>query len=501
MLVDDVSTPAYGGSLVNLLASAERVAQLGKGSRTRPSVYLSAREVFAVELLSTGALSPLRGFMTRRDYESVVSQRRLTDGMLWTLPVVLRIPAEVAASRSIGDELSLRDAEGVVIAVLQIEDLWESRDGAWMVGGPIEAVELPQRFDFRSLRLGPVEARREFARRGWSTVLAVQSDCAIPQLSHMEVRALVGNGKTGVLMHAFLGSTPEGDPERVRRIRRHRAEAGDFPPGKAIVGVLPFAGDVKGFEGAVTRAIVARNFGCSHLVLERTAPSTDLVQVLEREVGMAVLPVDPVDQAAAVRVDVPVDDLPNRTGFTVFLTGLSGSGKSTISNILLAQIAESGRAVTLLDGDVVRRHLSSELGFSREHRELNIRRIGFVACEITKHGGIAICAPIAPYAQTREEVRAMIERVGSFVLVHVATPLDVCEARDRKGLYAKARAGLIEQFTGISDPYEVPGEAHVTIDTTKVSAQGAAGMILDELFARGLLERRHFAIDDNGSDG
>ncbi len=236
-------------------------------------------------------------------------------------------------------------------------------------------------------------------------------------------------------------------------------------------------------------------------VLERTAPSTDLVQVLEREVGMAVLPVDPVDQAAAVRVDVPVDDLPNRTGFTVFLTGLSGSGKSTISNILLAQIAESGRAVTLLDGDVVRRHLSSELGFSREHRELNIRRIGFVACEITKHGGIAICAPIAPYAQTREEVRAMIERVGSFVLVHVATPLDVCEARDRKGLYAKARAGLIEQFTGISDPYEVPGEAHVTIDTTKVSAQGAAGMILDELFARGLLERRHFAIDDNGSDG
>jgi sulfate adenylyltransferase len=180
-----------------------------------------------------------------------------------------------------------------------------------------------------------------------------------------------------------------------------------------------------------------------------------------------------------------------RQGFTVFFTGLSGAGKSTIATILLTKLLEEGgRQVTLLDGDVVRKHLSSELGFSKEHRDINIRRIGWVASEITKNGGIAICAPIAPYEAMRQEVRAMVEPLGGFILVHMSTPLEVCESRDRKGLYAKARAGVVKEFTGISDPYEAPASAEVRIDTSQVSAEAAAQQIVLHLQTEGYLARR-----------
>ena len=177
-----------------------------------------------------------------------------------------------------------------------------------------------------------------------------------------------------------------------------------------------------------------------------------------------------------------------RQGFTLLFTGLSGAGKSTIANVLLVKLLErGGRPVTLLDGDLVRRNLSSELGFSREHRDINIRRIGYVASEITKSGGIAICAPIAPYDAARKEVRAMIEPLGGFMVVHVATALEVCEARDRKGLYAKARAGVIEQFTGVSDPYEAPDDAEITLDTAALTAEEAARKIILHLEKAGYL--------------
>jgi sulfate adenylyltransferase len=169
----------------------------------------------------------------------------------------------------------------------------------------------------------------------------------------------------------------------------------------------------------------------------------------------------------------------SKQGFTVFFTGLSGSGKSTIANALMTKLMEmGGRPTTLLDGDVVRKHLSSELGFSKEHRDINIRRIGYVASEITKNGGIAICAPIAPYDSVRKEVRAMIEPSGGFLLIHLATPLDVCEGRDRKGMYAKARQGIIKEFTGISDPYEEPKDAEMKIDTSELSPEEAAQEIV-----------------------
>jgi sulfate adenylyltransferase len=178
----------------------------------------------------------------------------------------------------------------------------------------------------------------------------------------------------------------------------------------------------------------------------------------------------------------------HRQGFTIFFTGLSGAGKSTIANVLRVKLLEmGGRPVTLLDGDIVRKHLSSELGFSREHRDINIRRIGFVASEITKNGGVAICAPIAPYDVVRKELRAMIQPLGGFVLVHLSTPLAICESRDRKGLYAKARTGLIPQFTGVSDPYEAPGDAEVVIDTTDLTPEEAAQEIFLHLQRQGFI--------------
>jgi sulfate adenylyltransferase len=179
----------------------------------------------------------------------------------------------------------------------------------------------------------------------------------------------------------------------------------------------------------------------------------------------------------------------SRQGFTLFFTGFSGSGKSTLAKIIYAKLVEAGgRPVSLLDGDIVRQHLSSELGFSKEHRDLNIRRIGFVASEVTKNGGVAICAPIAPYHSTRRAVREMIEAQGAFIEIYVATPLEVCEARDRKGLYAKARLGLIPEFTGISDPYEVPEAPELKIDTSLMAPMEAVQEIYLYLLQQGYLE-------------
>jgi sulfate adenylyltransferase len=178
----------------------------------------------------------------------------------------------------------------------------------------------------------------------------------------------------------------------------------------------------------------------------------------------------------------------SKQGFTLFFTGLSGSGKSTIAKIVNAQLIEDGtRPVTLLDGDVVRLNLSSELGFSKEHRDLNIRRIGFVANQITKNGGVAICAPIAPYTKSRRRVRERIEQYGSFIEIHVSTPLAVCEGRDRKGLYAKARKGIIPEFTGISDPYEIPQLPELTLDTSSISPLEASQRVILYLFQKGFI--------------
>ncbi len=406
------------------------------------------------------------------------------------------------------------------------------------VGGRIEGVQLPVHYDYRALRLGPAELRAAFARQGWRTVVAFQTRNPMHR-AHQELtlRAAKDVGAS-LLIHPVVGMTKPGDVDHYTRVRCYQALLPTYPRNTAMLSLLPLAMRMGGPREAVWHAIIRKNYGCTHLIVGRdhAGPGSDsqgkpfygpydaqeLLRRHEREVGVAMVPFKmmvfvqeqdkyfPEDEvppgARAVSIsgtelrerladgrDIPewftfpevVRELRkshpprHRQGFTVFFTGLSGSGKSTIANVLLVKFLEAGgRPVTLLDGDLVRKHLSSELGFSKEHRDLNIRRIGYVASEITKNGGVAICAPIAPYDATRRDVRRLVEAGGGFVLVHVATPIEQCEQRDRKGLYAKARAGILKEFTGISDPYEPPADAEVVIDTTDATPEEAAQQIV-----------------------
>ncbi|CAN5468034.1 bifunctional sulfate adenylyltransferase/adenylylsulfate kinase [soil metagenome] len=427
-----------------------------------------------------------------------------------------------------------------------VSQLFEGR-GRLFVAGELEGLARPTHHDFTALRLSPGQVRAELRSRGWERVVAIGTRNPMHRAQQeLTLRAAAAIGGR-VLLHPVVGPLRTGDVDHFTRIRCLRALLGHYPLGTAMLALLPLAMRAAGPREALFHAIVRRNHGATHLVVGRDYASPgpeaggpfygpteaqELLREHEEEIGVAMVGFRtmvyvPGRRDFMAEEDVPrgeatlsisdaelqdrlelgrelpdwftppevADELrrsrpPRRAqGITIFMTGLSGSGKSTIANALLARILELGdRKATLFDGDVVRRHLSSELGFSREDRDTNVRRIGWVASEVTRNGGIAICAPIAPYRSLRDEVRRMIEPVGGFLLVHVATPLGVCEARDRKGLYAKARAGLIEHFTGVSDPYEEPDDAELRVDTTCTSASEAADAILDRLAADGYLE-------------
>lgn len=412
------------------------------------------------------------------------------------------------------------------------------------VGGRLEGIQGPVHYDYRDLRLTPAELREEFTSRGWSRVVAFQTRNPMHR-AHVELtRRAAEEVDASLLIHPSVGMTKPGDVDHYTRVRCYQAVLDRYPDKKAALSLLPLAMRMGGPREAVWHAIIRKNHGCTHLIVGRdhAGPGSDssgkpfygpydaqqMLAQHEAELGMGMVDFKmmvyapehdeyyPEDQVPAGVRTVTIsgtqlreklmsgDEIPewfsypevvtelrrthpprSEQGFTVFFTGLSGSGKSTIANALLVKLLEiGGRSVTMLDGDLVRKHLSSELGFSKEHRDLNIRRIGYVASEITKAGGVAICAPIAPYDSTRRSVREGIEAEGGFFLVHVDTPIEVCEARDRKGLYAKARAGLIPEFTGISDPYETPTDAELVIDTTSESPEDAASRIVEYL--RGL---------------
>jgi sulfate adenylyltransferase len=340
-----------------------------------------------------------------------------------------------------------------------------------------------------------------------------------------------------LLINPVVGLTRPGDVDYHTRVRCYRAALGLYPAGSTMLALLPLAMRMAGPREALWHALIRRNSGCSHFIVGRdhAGPAADrngrpfygpydaqeLAKRYEVELGIGIVPYRemvfvpdldrfvPEDEVPAgrTRVSLSGSELRERLasgaeipewfsppevvaelrrshparaeqGCVIFFTGLSGSGKSTIARILEIKLLEAGRRVTMLDGDVVRKHLSSELGFSREHRDLNIERIGYVAAEVARHGGVAICAPIAPYDATRKKVRQMVEAAGGrFLLVYISTPIEVCEARDRKGLYAKARAGLIREFTGISDPYEAPEDSALTIDTRNMPAAEAAALV------------------------
>ena len=566
---DHLITP-HGGKLVDLFATDADGAALKEASRDWPSHDLTERQLCDLELLGTGAFSPLTGFMTQPDYDRVCAEMRLADGTLWPMPITLDVPEDLAASLSSGSKLALRDPEGVMLAVVDVEDVWQpdraaealavfgtdnpehpgvahllDRTHPCYVGGRVTVVQPVTHYDYRQIRHTPAELRAQFAKLGWTKVVAFQTRNPMHR-AHQELtlRAAKEVG-ADLLIHPVVGMTKPGDVDHYTRVRCYQALLHRYPSNTAQLSLLPLAMRMGGPREAVWHAIIRKNHGCTHLIVGRdhAGPGSDsagnpfygpydaqeLLRAHEAELGVAMVPFKlmvyvqdadayhPIDEVEEGRRTLNISgtelrerlaegrDIPSwftfpdvaeelrrshpprgRQGFTVFFTGLSGSGKSTIANALLVKFLEfGGRPVTLLDGDLVRKNLSSELGFSKEHRDINIRRIGYVASEITKNGGIAVCAPIAPYDAVRKDVRGMIEPLGGFALVHVDTPLEVCEQRDRKGLYAKARAGIIKEFTGISDPYEAPADADVTIDTTALTPDEAAQRIILHLERQG----------------
>jgi sulfate adenylyltransferase len=566
----DHLVPPYGGALVGGVVDDERASELRKASTHWPSCDLTPRHQCDLELLLSGAFSPLRGFLGSADVASVCADMRLSDGTLWPIPVTLDVPDELATQVGPGASVALRDPEGVMLAALHVEEVYRPDRRAEAQGvfgttdpahpgvayllerthpnylaGTLEGIQLPAHHDYPALRYTPAELRAEFTRRGWRRVVAFQTRNPLHRAHYELTLRAAKDVEASLLIHPVVGMTKPGDVDHYTRVRCYQAVMGGYAHNTAMLSLLPLAMRMGGPREAVWHAIIRRNHGVTHLIVGRdhAGPGADaqgrpfygpydaqdLVRQHEAELGVTMvpfrqmvyvehldgyLPEDEVPQGARTLTISGTEqrrrlnegrDLPKwftppavaaelrrsypprvRQGFTVFFTGLSGSGKSTIANVLLVKLLElGGRPVTLLDGDIVRKHLSSELGFSKEHRDINIRRIGFVASEITKNGGIAICAPIAPYDTTREDVRAMVEPGGGFLLIHVSTTLEVCEARDRKGLYAKARAGVLPEFTGISDPYEVPGDADVTIDTTQLTPEEAAQQIILHLESEG----------------
>jgi len=553
----------HGGELKELYL-AEGKADEEKGlAKDYKSWDLTQRQICDLDLLMNGAFSPLDGFLKQGDYERVCDDMRLESGVLWPIPVTLDVSEAFAETIEAGQKIALRDQEGVLLATMDVEDVWrpdldseaqrvygttddthpavaylKNATHPVYVGGRIHGIEPPTYYDFKLLRDSPSELRGRFRKLGWRKIVAFQTRNPLHR-AHQELTFRAAReAEANLLIHPVVGMTKPGDIDHFTRVRCYEHVLEQYPEQTTQLSLLNLAMRMAGPREAIWHAIIRKNYGCTHFIVGRdhAGPGNDrdgnpfygpydaqeLFKQHEDELDITMVPfkmmvyvenkaeylaadeTEPTDKVLNLSgtefrrrlqegLDIPewfsypkvVEELrrahppKHKQGFTVFFTGLSGSGKSTVANALMVKLLEDGsRPVTLLDGDIVRKNLSSELTFSKEHRDLNIQRIGFVASEITKNGGIAICAPIAPYAATRRQVREMISPYGGFLETWVSTPIEVCESRDRKGLYAKARAGIIKGFTGIDDPYEAPENAEIVIDTGELSPDLAAHRIL-----------------------
>ncbi len=535
---------------------------------------LTPRQICDLELLMNGGFSPLKGFLGQADYDAVVQEMRLSDGTLWPMPITLDVSEEFGETLTIGEDIALRDQEGVILATMTVTDRWQpdkAREAAGVfgaddeahpavnylhnsagkiyLGGPVTGLQQPVHYDFRGRRDSPNELRAYFRKLGWRRIVAFQTRNPLHR-AHQELTFRAAKeAQANLLIHPVVGLTKPGDVDHFTRVRCYEAVLDKYPAATTSMSLLNLAMRMGGPREAVWHGLIRANHGCTHFIVGRdhAGPgknaagedfygpydAQDLYRKHQDEIGCEMVdfkhmvyvqeraqyePNDAIEDRDNVTIlnisgtelrrrlseglEIPewfsfpevVTELRrtkpprHKQGFTVFFTGFSGSGKSTIANALMVKLMEmGGRPVTLLDGDIVRKNLSSELGFSKEHRDLNIRRIGYVASEITKNGGIAICAPIAPYATTRRFVREDVESYGAFVEVHVATSIEECERRDRKGLYKLARAGKIKEFTGISDPYDVPENPELSVDTVGTDVDNCAHQVLLKLENMGLI--------------
>ena len=559
----------YGGKLVNLLVEEAGRSDLNRFANSLPSIQLSLRSLCDLELLATGAFSPLDRFMGKADYARVIEEMRLSNGVLFPIPITLRItPSENIRP---GKSVVLRSPTNDLVAVMSVDEIFDSnpaKEAALVLGtsdtrhplvaemaswgstcasGTLQVLNLPKHYDFTEMRKTPAQVRSVLQEMGYPDVVAFQTRNPIHR-AHEELTKRAADRVNGALLiHPVVGMTKPGDIDHFTRVRAYKALIEKYyDRRRTLLSLLPLAMRMAGPREAVWHAIIRRNYGANHFIVGRdhAGPGIDskgqpfygpydaqnLLQQVEHEIGVTMVPFKELlylpdedryeekDQVrdgtkiasisgTAVRVDYFNNGkkLPewftrpeisailsnasppiHRRGFCIWFTGLSGAGKSTIAEVLVVLLMEQGRQITLLDGDVVRTHLSKGLGFSKEDRDTNIRRIGFVASEIVRHCGVAVCAAVSPYRATRNEIRNTMDE-GRFVEIFVDTPLDICEQRDIKGMYAKARKGDLKNFTGIDDPYEPPLQPDLILHTTIHTPEENARLILNFLEDKGLV--------------
>ena len=559
----------YDGELVDLLVPAKERDEVKAHASRLPSMQISPRLVCDLELLATGAFSPLDRFMGEEDHQRVLDEMRLANDLIFPIPITL--PVQQGEAIKLGQDIALRDSNNNLLAVMSIEEIYEwsveevaekvygtldlrhplvaemHRWGKLNISGRLRVLELPPHYDFQDLRLTPAQTRARLLEYGYPNVVAFQTRNPLHRV-HEEMTKRAAQEVDGVLLlHPVVGMTKPGDVDHYTRVRTYKTLAAQYyDEDRILLSLLPLAMRLAGPREALWHAIIRRNYGANHIIVGRdhAGPGVDsegnpfygpydaqeLVALYEDEIGVKMIPfqmlvylpeegryeeinkvADGVETSSISGTEVREDYLNNgrmlpgwftrpevakilaesypprhKQGVCVWFTGLSGAGKSTIASVLTVMLQEYGRQVTVLDGDVVRTHLSKGLGFSKEGRDTNIRRIGYVASEIVRHGGVAVCAAVSPYRATRNDVRNMVGR-DHYVEIFVDTPLEVCEQRDVKGLYAKARSGEIKGFTGIDDPYEEPHHAEIRLDTVKYSPEENAQSIVDYLLETGLV--------------
>lgn len=560
----------YGGELADLLVPPENREELIDYANRLPSIQLTTRNICDLELLATGAFSPLQTFLNRADFESVSYEMRLENGLIFPIPVTL--PISHFDGLKLDAEIALRDLRNDLLAILTVEEIYEwspesfaenvlgTQDfrhplvteiqhwGKFNISGKLRVLYLPKHYDFQDLRLSPKQTREKLAEFNNPNVVAFQTRNPIHRAhEEMTKRAAETVGGT-LLIHPVVGMTKPGDVDYLTRVRSYRALVKNhYEADKTLLALLPLAMRMAGAREALWHAVIRRNYGARFFIVGRdhASPGIDsngkpfyesnaareLVEKFSEEIGVGVMSFDEmlylpdenrfeekskISQNAKtvslsgtqIRDDFLYQGKPlpewftrretaeilaesypprNKQGVCLWFTGLSGAGKSTTAEILTNLLMEHGRRVTVLDGDVVRTHLSKGLGFSKADRDTNILRIGFVASEIVRHGGTAICAAVSPYRATRNEVRNLIGN-ENFVEIFVDTPLAVCEQRDTKGMYAKARRGEINDFTGIDDIYEEPETAEITIETVVSSGFENALKILVFIKQKGFIQ-------------
>jgi len=553
----------YGEDLIDLVVSVEEARELKDYATHLASIQLSERSVCDLELLATGAFSPLASFMGQADYVRVLNEMRLSSGEVFPIPVTL--PVDRAAIPGLDKDVALRNSQNELLAILTINETYEwdrgemarlvfgtedvrhplvaemNRWGEINISGPMRVIALPRHFDFRELRLTPAEARARLKEMGRANVVAFQTRNPLHR-AHEEITKRAAEEVHGILLlHPVVGLTKPGDVDHYTRVRSYRTLATNYyAPDRILLSLLPLAMRLAGPREAVWHALIRRNYGASHMIIGRdhASPGRDskgrpfyepyaaqqLATELSSEIGVEILSFnefvylpeeDRYEEVSRISestrtaslsgTEVRDDYLRNgkplpawftrpevaeilaetypprhKQGVCIWFTGLSGAGKSTTAEILTVRLQEYGRQVTVLDGDVVRIHLSRGLGFGKDDRDLNIRRIGFVAAEIVRHGGTVICAAVSPYRATRNDVRNMVG-ADRFVEVFVDTPIEECEKRDTKGMYAKARRGELKGFTGIDDPYEPPQNPEIKLETVDRPPETNVDAILEYL--------------------